>query len=304
MFLQQAFLPGNKFWKYILGGLLIFIANVIGQVPLLVAVMVKCFAEDKPMPVVTSDFMNVLNKNLTFFLLLLSFAVALVGIYFVVKIHDQKIKDIITSRMRIDWSRFIFAFSIWAIFQIITTIVGYFTSPQDFLWNFNLMPFLMLLVIAVVMVTIQTSVEELIFRGYFMQGFGLLAKNKWVPLLVTSVSFGLLHFANPEVDKLGNIVMIYYIGTGLFLGIITLMDEGMELSMGFHAANNLIGALLVTSDWSAFQTDSVFKDVSEPGAGFEVVLPVFIVYPILLFLFSKKYNWTNWKEKLTGKLIE
>lgn len=304
MFLQQAFSPGNKFWKYILGGLLIFIANVIGQVPLLVAVKAKCFAEGKPMPVVTSDFMNVLNKNLTFFLLLLSFAVALVGIYFVVKIHDQKIKDIITSRKRIDWSRFIFAFSIWAGFQIITTIVGYFTSPEDFLWNFNLMSFLMLLVIAVVMVPIQTSVEELIFRGYFMQGFGLLAKNKWVPLLVTSVSFGLLHFANPEVDKLGNIVMIYYIGTGLFLGIITLMDEGMELSMGFHAANNLIGALLVTSDWSAFQTDSVFKDVSEPGAGFEVVLPVFIVYPILLFLFSKKYNWTNWKEKLTGKLIE
>lgn len=303
MFLLQAFLPGNRFWKYILGGFIIFLANVIGQIPLLVAVMAKCFSEDKPMPVVTSDFMNVLNKNVTFFLLLLSFAITLVGIYFVVKIHDQKIKDIITSRINIDWSRFFFAFSIWAIFQIITTVIGYYTSPEDFVLNFDLVPFLILFVIAILMVPIQTSVEELMFRGYFMQGFGLLAKNKWVPLLVTSVSFGLLHLANPEVDKLGNIIMIYYIGTGLFLGIIALMDEGLELSLGFHAANNLIGALLVTSDWSAFQTDSVFKDISEPGAGFEVVLPVFVVYPILLFLFSKKYNWTNWKEKLTGKLI-
>jgi hypothetical protein len=42
------------------------------------------------------------------------------------------------------------------------------------------------------------------------------------------------------------------------------MDEGMELALGFHAANNLVGALLVTSDWSAFQTHSIFKDISEP----------------------------------------
>jgi hypothetical protein len=33
-------------------------------------------------------------------------------------------------------------------------------------------------------------------------------------------------------------------------------------------------------------------------------VPVFIVYPIMLFLFSKKYGWTDWKEKLTGKIIK
>jgi hypothetical protein len=78
------------------------------------------------------------------------------------------------------------------------------------------------------------------------------------------------------------------------------MDEGMELALGFHAANNLVGALLVTSDWSAFQTHSIFKDISEP-AGLDV-MPVMIIYPILLFIFSKKYQWTDWKEKLTGKI--
>jgi hypothetical protein len=35
-------------------------------------------------------------------------------------------------------------------------------------------------------------------------------------------------------------MFVYYIGTGLFLGILTLMDE-MELALGFHAANNLVG---------------------------------------------------------------
>ena len=83
-----------------------------------------------------------------------------------------------------------------------------------------------------------------------MQGLGLVMRNAWFPLLFTSITFGLMHIANPEVEKLGYSLLIYYIGTGLFLGITTLMDDGLELALGFHTANNLFTALLVTSDWT------------------------------------------------------
>ncbi len=304
MFLLQAFLPGNRFLKYILGSFLLVIASIIGQLPLLGAVVYKLISDGKSFyNMDEAQLMNVLDKNTTLFLMLLSFVTVFFSVPLVVKwLHNQKFKDVITSRPKVDWSRILFSFTLWAVFQIIVTIISYYSSPEDFKLNFQLEPFLILFAIAVFMIPLQTSAEELMFRGYLMQGFGVLAKNKWVPLVVTSVSFGLLHFANPEVDKLGSIVMIYYIGTGLFLGVLTLLDEGMELSLGFHAANNLVTALLVTSEWSALQTDSIFIDVSDPSAGFETILPVFIVYPILLFVFSKKYNWNNWKEKLTGKL--
>jgi hypothetical protein len=81
------------------------------------------------------------------------------------------------------------------------------------------------------------------------------------------------------------------------------MDDGMELALGFHAANNITAALLVSSDWSALKTESIFKDISTPSVGFEVLAPVIIIFPILLIIFSKKYKWTNWKEKLTGKIV-
>ena len=135
-----------------------------------------------------------------------------------------------------------------------------------------------------------------------MQGFGNLARNRWFPLLMTSLIFGGLHILNPEVDKMGYSILIYYIGTGLLLGLFTLLDDGLELALGFHAANNLVGALLVTSSWSVFQTHSLLKDVSEPEITYDVLLPVFIIYPLVLFVLSKKYNWTNWKEKLTGNI--
>ncbi|MGB5459980.1 MAG: CPBP family intramembrane glutamic endopeptidase, partial [Eudoraea sp.] len=150
---------------------------------------------------------------------------------------------------------------------------------------------------------IQTSFEEYFLRGYLMQGLGIAAKNRWVPLIGTSVFFGLLHIFNPEVAKIGYGVMVFYIGTGLFLGILTLMDEGLELALGFHAANNLTAALLVTAEWTAFQTNSIYKDISEPEIGWEVFAPVFIIYPVMLLILSKKYGWTNWKERLTGKVL-
>ena len=139
-----------------------------------------------------------------------------------------------------------------------------------------------------------------------MQGIGVAVKNRWFPLLITSVVFGMLHIANPEVEKLGYVIMIYYIGTGLFLGIMTLMDEGLELALGFHAANNLFTALLVTADWTAFQTHSILKDTSDPSdaALVDIAIPVFVMFPIILFILSKVYGWNNWKDRLFGRVTE
>lgn len=305
MFLENAVTPENKFWKYIVGSVVIIAASFIGQIPFMIAIAFKSFSSGKPFPTDEKALMTFLNPNLSLFLLMLSFAFAFLAIFLVLKyFHKQTFLSVTTSRNKMDWKRFFFSFSIWGIFTIASTVIMYYVNPEGFEINFKPIPFAILAVIAIILIPIQTSTEEYIFRGYLMQGFANLAKNKWFPLVMTSVIFGTMHIANPEVQKLGYIIMIYYIGTGLFLGILTLMDEGMELALGFHAANNLIAALLITSDWSAFQTESILKDNSEPSAGFEILVPVFIIFPILLFIFSKKYGWTNWKEKLTGKIEE
>ena len=303
MFIEQGIKSDNKFWKYILGSFIIICASFVGQLPLLIGVLYETMYNGKPYPTSNEAVMRFFDSNLTLFLILISFVFIMLGILLVVRnLHGQTMLSVTTSRDKIDWKRVGFSFMIWSFFTIVSTLLFYFSNPNDFVINFKPVPFAILVVIGVLLIPIQTSSEEYIFRGYLMQGFANLAQNKWFPLLMTSVIFGGMHIFNPEVAKIGYIVLVYYIGTGLLLGIITLMDEGMELALGFHAANNLVGALLVTSDWSAFQTNSIFKDISDPSAGLDVILPVILIYPILLFIFSKKYNWTNWKEKLTGNI--
>ncbi|WP_100615441.1 CPBP family intramembrane glutamic endopeptidase [Confluentibacter citreus] len=308
MYIEQAFKVLHEWWRYFVGLIIVILAVIAGQIPFAVAVFMKSYETGESLQGLdNSKVMSLLEPNLNLLLMLLSFAVGLVALLFVAKfLHNQTVVQLTTARSKIDWKRFWFSFFLWGIISSGFIWFDYFMSPEDYILNFKLVPFLILLLIVVIFIPLQTSFEEYLFRGYLMQGIGVVAKNRWVPLLVTSLAFGLLHIANPEVDKLGYSIMIFYIGTGLFLGIMTLMDDGMELSLGFHAANNFFAALLVSADWTALQTHSVLKDISEPSQAIltEMILPVFVVFPILLFIMSKKYGWKNWKNKLFGSILD
>jgi hypothetical protein len=306
-YIQQAFKGNNEWYHWIFTIILVFIGwQILGVIPLVMTAFATTENITEFSNAAANNFMTLgINKNFFLFLMLFMFAVGLVFLLIGIKyIHKRTITSLITSRKKIDWKRFFFGFLSWGILVVVLSVIGIYLAPENYTFNFNAKPFFILVAISVVFIPLQTSLEELLFRGYFMQGLGVLAKNKWVPLLITSVCFGLLHGANPEVQKLGSILMVFYIGTGFFYGITTLMDEGTELALGLHAANNMIAAFLVTTDWMVFQTDALFIDTSEPSVTWEMFIPVFVLYPLILWMFSKKYGWKNWLEKLTGKVEE
>jgi membrane protease YdiL (CAAX protease family) len=300
MFLNQALVYKSPFWMYLLGSFVIMIFVIIGQLPLTFFITNESIlaAGGDPMAALRS-----LDKNLQLVLLLIPFLVGFVGLFLVVKkIHNRSLTSISTSRKSLDWSRIIYAFSVWSVVSTLLIFGDYYFNPEGYEWNFNLESFSLLLIISILLMPIQTSLEEYIFRGYLMQGFSSFFNSRWIALFTTSIVFGSLHFSNPEVQKLGLGIMAYYIGTGLFLGILTLMDEGIELALGFHAANNIITALFVTSSWTVFQTESILIDISEPTLGGEVFFSLFILYPGFIFFMSRKFDWSGWKSKLISKL--
>ena len=86
---------------------------------------------------------------------------------FVNKLHKRKIKSIITSRKSVDWSRFFYAFFVWFTIGVLLIGVDYFMSPSDYVWNFKPIPFFTLLAISLFFLPLQSSTEEVLFRGYF-----------------------------------------------------------------------------------------------------------------------------------------
>ena len=305
-FIQQAYLGKNDWWRYVLTFLLLMFGwQVIGVIPITLMAYMKAGDFGTFIESAENAFANLgINANLYLFLMLLMFIIGLFFLYIGIKfIHQRAFRTVITTREKIDFKRVVFSFLLWGGISIVFFVLSYLSEPELYTWNFKPIPFLILLIISFTLLPFQTSFEEILFRGYAMQALGLWFKKTLMPLILTSVVFGLLHGFNPEVEKLGQIVMVYYIGTGLMFGICTLMDEGTELALGMHAANNIIAAILVTSDWMVFQTDALWVDTSEPSAGMETFIPVFVIYPLVLLLFSKKYGWTNWRERLTGPVL-
>ncbi len=301
MFLSQVDLKPKDFLKYLLGSFLIIIFNILGQIPLFVYLITQNISDQELTD--PTDIFSLIPSNTGLFLMLLPFAISLLGLWFVLKkLHQQDMRIVATSRNSIDWNRVFFSFAIWGFLSSAIILSGYIISPEEYEINFKLTPFIILLCIGIILIPLQTSFEEYLFRGYLMQGFAGLFRNKWAPLFMTSIIFGCLHLANPEVDKLGYNLVWWYMGTGLVLGIMTLMDEGIELALGVHASNNLFAALLVTADWTVFQTESILKYTGEPSLSKELILSFVIFYPLLLFIFYKKYNWTGFKSRLFGKL--
>ena len=196
---------------------------------------------------------------------LIGFMVMLLSVKFIQK---QRIRTAFTSRARYDWSRFFFYFGCWAVFLVL------------------------------LLIPIQTTAEDLLFRGILFQGLGQSLKNGLLAVVILGGVFGWLHSGNPEVQILGKGILFYYIFSGIFLGLITHFDDGLELSMGYHVANNLFGALILTNDWQAFQTNALFIDHSVPEIGWDLLLTLIVIQPLLLFIFSKVYRWENLRDKL------
>lgn len=298
MFINQAYKGNNEWWRVLITTLLtvgVFVANFIMVFMMSKEEMDKVYESMREIPNNLS-----LLANLSPFIFLLALLFLLVRV-----LHKRNELSLTTSREKVDFKRFFFSFGLTVLLALVTFAISYFIDSTAVEWNFNPLKFSILLFLSLLLFPFQVGFEEYLFRGYLMQQIGIIAKNRWFPLVVTSVLFGLFHSANPEVAQMGFGVMVFYIGTGFLLGIMTLMDESLELAFGFHLGNNLMAALLITSDFSAIHTDAVFKysGAEKPVDMLsEMIVSIAIVYPIILFIFAKKYDWKHWKAKLTGKI--
>ena len=96
--------------------------------------------------------------------------------------------------------------------------------------------------------------------------------------------------ANPEVKEYGyGIMMAQYITMGLILGVVTLLDDGIEVAMGIHAANNIFASVLLTFKGSVLPTAALFMaKETDPVTDFVSVVVVGVVAVVIL---ARIYKW-------------
>ena len=246
-----------------------------------------------------SDFQELFSKNEFFALNMIPFALGILTILFCSKlIFKRPFRTFLTARPRFDFTRFFFAFGLWTTLMMVSFFITFIDLNHQLHWNFQPERFYYLLALALILVPIQTGFEEVLFRGFLLQMFGKVTQKGIYLIAINGMLFGALHLMNPEIDKLGYFAVGYYIISGIFTSFITVMDNGLELSWGFHLANNLFGIVVVTNNWQVIQTDALFMDVSKPILGWDMYVTMFLFYPLMLLVFWLVYRWKNWNKVL------
>jgi membrane protease YdiL (CAAX protease family) len=304
--LESTFTGKNSFWRYvIMFAVVLIVSNTIGAIPLLVALFLKSGSNPAVFSQIAAnpnDFSVIgLSPEAGFILMLFPFIAGLIAFVLLVKpLNNRSLKVTINGTRKIRWNRFFIAAFVWLILSALYLFVYIKIDPSNFKMNNETATLLTLAIISLLFIPFQAAFEEVLFRGYLMQGFAALVKNRWFPLIMTSVLFGCMHAFNPEVKEFGFFTMMpQYIVFGLIFGIITILDDGIEAAMGAHTANNIFLCILVTNNSSALQTSALYEQVNiHPWTEFASLVLSGIVFILILKMI---FRWESFS-LLLGKV--
>jgi uncharacterized protein len=309
--LESTFTGKNSFWRYIVMIVAVLIAsNTIGALPLLVALVVKSLSNPDVYSLLAAnpnDYSVLgLNPNTLLVLMLFPFIAGLAAFVLLIKpLNSRTLKTTINGTGQIRWHRFFISGLVWLFLSAAYFFIYLKIDPSNFTLNNKTTSLILLSLISLLLIPFQAAFEEVLFRGYLMQGFSSIIKNRWFPLVMTSIFFGLMHAFNPEVKEYGFLTMIpQYIVFGLIFGIITIMDDGIEASMGAHTTNNIFLCIMVTNKSSALQTPALYEQYNIfPWTEFAALVVIGIVFILILKVIFKWNDFSVLFKKIPVQYI-
>lgn len=227
------------------------------------------------------------SEYLVFSLMMAQFIFGWAGLWLGTKlVLKRALKTLMTGFERFRWGRLFLGMGIWM--AVITLFFAGVSLKEPGLikfepnWN-RFWPYLPLILF---WVPIQSSFEEVAFRGqmmqtsYFRSGF-----RPFMPLLTSSALFALFHSLNPEVATYGwGTMMGLYMVIGLVMGIFTILDDGLELAMGIHTGNNLFAFLFLSYPGSVLDVPTLYQlDSFSPAFDLLSVLTASLVLFVILY---------------------
>ena len=303
--LESAYKGKNKLWKYLLMLLVIpILGQVIGAIPIYITQVVQCV--NLGIDISTADALNFSSYgiNLTFglFLLLIPFMLSLLlFVKFFKPLHNRHFATVINGTSTIRWRRIIIGFAVWGVIMAFVLVVDYYLNIDNYEVRLSFRALIPLAFVSLLFIPFQAFYEEILIRGYMAQGVGRLTKNRFAVIFIPSLFFALLHGTNPEIQKFGFWAMMpQYFTIAVIYALVSVFDDGIELAMGAHAANNAFLSIFVTSDGTVFQTDALLKMLElNPEKEFVTLLIGSLVFMGAL---AFKYKWSF--KTLISKITE
>ncbi len=285
-FLNAALEGKNDWWRYVVG-LALAVGGTLGSAfGLGVLLLAWVLVDGNPATTIDTQTGTLLGLDpvAPFAVGLLAYLGAFVAIIVAVRlVHGRPVRSLVTPRPRVNGWRVLHGGLAWAALVAAASVLEALIFPGRYRLAFDLARFVPFAVVVLLLIPLQSATEELFFRGYVLQGLGQLSRQPLLLALVTGVLFALPHAANPEAKAAFWPVMLSLAIFGAALALVTLRDNGLELAIGAHIANNLFVALIANYEGSALETPAIFVSQFDPWFGLVSLVVVLALFYLLVF---------------------
>lgn len=291
--LEQGFKDNNIFLKPLIIVMVLFVSLLMASP---IVKFLEAFINFK------SNFMNflILSVFISNLILLIIFSYSFKILY------KKSFIFAINGTQSIRWGRIFYGICIWGAIVLSQILLGYFLDSKNYIININLQNLLQVFLVCIIVFPIQCSFEEIFCRGYFLQVLGSWTNNRWISLIISSIIFGILHITNPEVISYGLYEMlINYFCIGMIFGLVTIIDDGVEIAIGAHTANNIIVCSVISFPASVIENkNAIFylHNVSVPSV-LETIIGMIFTGLIFISILKRKYKWAS-LNKINSKVIK
>ena len=154
---------------------------------------------------------------------------------------------------------------------------------------------LALLPIALLVLLIQVSAEELFFRGFLQRQLALRSHSPLIWMILPSAIFGALHYFNAQGPAEGVLWAFFATLLGIVSADLTARHGTLGPAIGLHLVNNIIAILIFgmqdgdNSGLALFLTS--YSDPSQFAQGLEQLLHPWALWAILLQLLYVGILW-------------
>ena len=182
---------------------------------------------------------------------LASFAGIWIGVWVAMRlVHREPLAALIGNSRRVSWPSFAKGLAAVAITSLLSEILLYLLHPGIERSSIALSSWLLFLAPIVLLALLQTSSEELLFRGYLTRGLAGRFRSPLVWGLVPLLLFTSMHWSPASSLAINLSVLLSIFAFALVLLATVYATGNLGAAFGAHLGNNLFGFLLISHQQS------------------------------------------------------
>jgi membrane protease YdiL (CAAX protease family) len=198
---------------------------------------------------------------------LASFSGIWIGLWISMRwLHGEPLSALFGDVRRVSRPDFIKGLVAVLITSLVSEVLLYILQPEIARGPISLWSWLLFVAPIIVLTLLQTSSEEMLFRGYLLRGLASRFKSPFIWALLPGLLFTLLHWSASSSAAINACVLASIAAFALVLTLLVYATGNLGAALGAHLGNNLTGFLII-SHQESYNSFALFNARPLEGPG-------------------------------------